>query len=481
MNWTQSTDSMCNNSSSVNISNISSIAATSRPLGPSLTECNSIDSHLKVDSIMTWEEAECGSTEADHYDSVFNSMEETNSSVNFNSRDMDHLKHLDDTDGSLMARGCSCIDESNKMDCSECSSHMKVPSRQEKMTDDTPQMHRTDESVMNSYAAKNLQALRLGSYNSEDSDSDSVVKDDTKSNKFTPVSRHQPRKLVKSSSFTYPSDDESDSQSEFHSRIKLCRKRSFCDVEQSPIRRSFSAGTGLTQEFKALHFNGGEPASKRSHSFPRTRIRFNSGQDTWQGDSSKPCTQGDSEPNAYLSKIVTDCKLISNPDNLTTLSADEHRVNEGYSASDNSTSESDMLAQQEKSVVDSQTMSAACKMNKPLVMDNIANDSKSLDKCDKNNENVCQNLMTADTSHSMEPIVQGFKGVAGSLDKRLAHLRRPMVSSVRSEGECGLQSPNLSVIVDIDEKKKKMRSQSKEDLSLFVSHDYDSTDHHRTR
>ena len=105
--------------------------------------------------------------------------------------------------------------------CLNCESHCKVPLRKESFSDDTPQLHRTNESVWNSYAAKNLRSMREGSYSEESDDEHMWILNDLsdseqsyKSRKeFSPLtstnmSRHQvSNTYIRSSQCTYHSED----------------------------------------------------------------------------------------------------------------------------------------------------------------------------------------------------------------------------------------------------------------------------------
>ncbi|XP_061178277.1 serine/threonine-protein kinase greatwall-like [Saccostrea echinata] len=169
-----------------------------------------------------------------------------------------------------------------------CNSHLKVPSRQESILDDTPQMHRTDESVWNSYAARNLRSMRYGSY-SEDSDEEDSVESDTRSrgNSSTKYPtegqdlhvKMQPRNSTKkkrelnverrgaemsgSGSYSYHSDEETDI--EINSMKKNPdRKRKFCLMDTSPaLKQIYPHNSGLTQDIKVLNLFGDEHRLKR--------------------------------------------------------------------------------------------------------------------------------------------------------------------------------------------------------------------------
>ena len=246
---------------------------------------------------------------------------------------------------------CSCKTDSEiNKSCSECKSHVKAPSRQETIDDDTPQMHRTDESVWNSYAAKNLRSLREGEDFSEDSDGSTASKENiplaTSSVRVEKpvlkdfqrkcnVKNMKPRKLVKTKSFSYPSDDESDAGSlrRYRGHKRFARKRSFQDVAQSPVHRAQSAESGLTGEFRLFHL---EPCSKRSNSFPRTRIRFHSGSsDTELKDSKEKKASSlvniDSLPKENLKKIAAGFSTVTESERLLKLFGDEKRQNDNMS------------------------------------------------------------------------------------------------------------------------------------------------------
>ena len=410
---------------------------------------------------------------------------------------------------------CQCKEIGRHRHCSECLSHSKVPSRQEHITDDTPQMHRTDESVWSSYAAKNLRSLRRGSYsensdegenkeNETDTDHSRVsldceshglkmvdklrhcqslsafddIKAQCANNSVRQFQRRKPRKLVKTKSFCYPSDDEDigSDLSRYHARVRFAKKRSFCDVEVSPVRRTHSVDSGLTQEFRLLRCNNGEPLYKRSSSIPRTRIRFHSGQkgsadspigrmtshtckmDSPSGivdsDKSKMDTSALSShsiPNKTrecLQQIRTDCKNLYSSDNLVSLSADEQRLVEGHSGhSDTSASESDKTSQSglqahrdaaavsisevqtkshdflDSSLFRMQETDVYTSTSRPLVLNSLIDVHAS-------------NTDTPDCPFTNTKIV----------DKRLAKLQKPMVSSLRSETGVEMPSPNLSCI-----------------------------------
>ncbi|KAL5006224.1 hypothetical protein ScPMuIL_015030 [Solemya velum] len=182
-----------------------------------------------------------------------------------------------DTQSKLKCQNCLSHGNEGKIDCSECNSHLKAPSRQESITDDTPQMHRSNESVWNSYAAKNLRSMRHGSY-SEDSDegdnnSSKDMSDSGHCCDSPPISRDASDLLNisnmsnQSSGYSYPSSDEE----EHNNRVREIerkynnRKRSFDLINSSP-RSSNCGRSGLTQEIDILNLYGDECRLKRRKS-----------------------------------------------------------------------------------------------------------------------------------------------------------------------------------------------------------------------
>lgn len=537
--------------SSVNISDMSSIGHVSRPLGMSLSCRDSLEAAGSIEydeSVMNHHIVEqclnddgCSNEDGyhgftEHINSADGSfiVEDKNPSVDCsdsvfmsdisNQKESEELRSYTKSSKSLKGQCYTCHKQTTReRNCSECESHLKVPSRQEKITDDTPQMHRTEESVWNSYAAKNLRSLRYGLY-SEDSEGDSN-KENTESVEMleeekdgivgkngvigpvmlsksldiqtekafcdkTPKSvQHKPRKLTKMKCFSYPSDEEDSDQGlcRYKSRVQFAKKRSFCDVEQSPVRRMHSADSGLTQEFRLLRCNNGEPLSKRSHSLPRTRIRFHSGNTNTvekenscvdDGDTNKqPLVTIDSSTDTHaklnsesmlcegsegngidaqkcLEKISTKLRTLSDSDNLTTLSADEHRLVEGHSDTSASEQESvnmtdDMLGQSNGEISNSGLKSL---------------ETENVNKLRDGGTNVkSSNCNGSGNAESNVPCGQMY------VNKKLASLTKPLVSSLKSEGEERALSLNLSSINDDGE-----REISAMDVSVFnCSHDSD--------
>ncbi|XP_046558651.1 serine/threonine-protein kinase greatwall-like [Haliotis rubra] len=145
-----------------------------------------------------------------------------------------------------------------------CQSHEKTSSRQESFSEETPQLHRTDEAVWNSYAARNLRSMREGSYSEESeaeprghsfSDADlsvSYLDSSVESGRFTSMSNRG------SSGYSYPSDDESEA-SQQSLRLRAQRRRSFEYSDDSALSRRSSMGVhvmGVIREEK-LSSRGG--------------------------------------------------------------------------------------------------------------------------------------------------------------------------------------------------------------------------------
>ena len=185
--------------------------------------------------------------------------------------------------------GIDSCDEDHHSCHGNCDSHLKVPSRQESLLDDTPQMHRTDESVWNSYAARNLRSMRYGSY-SEDSDdqenlssklkSESAGDGSSTSNQYGEMSsmstkngrnstkkkkalqvRRRSEGNLTSCSFNYHSDEEEEDNTV---KKNFDRKRKFCGIDKSPaLKQIYPRNSGLTQEIQVLGLFGDEHRHKR--------------------------------------------------------------------------------------------------------------------------------------------------------------------------------------------------------------------------
>ena len=334
LNWTKSsteTNHSVPAKPSVKSSVRSDISVPRKPLGLSFSgmdSCCFSPSSVELSSDMYENSTELS-------DNVF----EHSSLINSSRLQINGLTSVDRSNDAPVGK-CNCkTDERNKVSCHECGSHLKVPSRQETMTDETPQMHRTDESVWNSYAAKNLRSLRDGEYSEDSEDNDISNKENQRDEKplagdfrrKCAVKSVKPRKLVKTKSFSYPSDEELDCgswrRSKHHKRF--ARKRSFQDVAQSPVHRTHSADSGLTQELRLFHL---EPFSKRSNSFPRTRIRFNSGSsDTESKDLKSFPKKNDTKPKENVKQFVTEFSRTAHSEMLSPLSKDESRQGETMS------------------------------------------------------------------------------------------------------------------------------------------------------
>lgn len=143
---------------------------------------------------------------------------------------------------------------------------------------------RSDESVWNSYAARNLRSMRYGSY-SEDSDesdshghkgSDRTSTETRKDHSIPEVSLKQEleedaaRSNSETSFYSYHSDDENENieRMQIQEQKNRGRKRSFVCVEKSPYLRRLSQKSELTQEINILSLYGDEHRLKRSNSEP---------------------------------------------------------------------------------------------------------------------------------------------------------------------------------------------------------------------
>ena len=480
MNDTDSMVSEDTTRSSVNISDMSSIAHHTRPLGIS----------------MTCQESVCGISSIVSEDDPSKTTHTLESSQSFEGSDNVFYSDISSQDEIEDFRNASEGSESyNKQtcytchgrtgrerNCSECQSHLKFPSRQEKITDDTPQMHRSNESVWNSYAAKNLRSLRYGMY-SEDSDGDkenvetiSAVshgnEDEISNSGVTQhidaskthsnngfyniltqkiicdrasAIRHKARQLRKTKSFSYPSDDE-DSDSEWRkytNRGQLPKKRGFSDVDQSPVRRTHSADSGLTQEFRLLRCQNGEPLYKRTSSLPRTRIRFHSGHGgTHTVEKSNLLLDAHTlaDTQNCLDQISSKCRNLSDSDNMTMLSADEKRLVEGHSDTSISEQDSIHVTEGEDKVSDSH-------------IEHSESDGTKAESVATGMDSYRGSTNLEDTGPTVEMHeMENFKITDQPLkNKTVGALQRQMMSSLRSSGECRELSLNLSSIHDVDE------------------------------
>ena len=378
-----------------------------------------------------------------------------------------------DKTNDCLTGSCSCKTSSaTNKSCSECKSHVKAPSRQETMTDETPQMHRTDESVWNSYAAKNLRSLREGEEFSGDSDSFDVDKENMEFSssiirtekpvlidfqRKCAVKNIKPRKLVKTKSFSYPSDDESDTGSfrRYKGHKRFARKRTFQDVAQSPIHRAHSADSGLTQEFRLFHL---EPCSKRSNSFPRTRIRFHSESSDTESKESKDknsssMTNVDSLPKENLKKIVAGLSTIAESEKLSKLFGDEKRQNDNMSvvlemshSMSCKTNNCDTNMQndfEEKS--EHENVKEGLQESNMDLFDSVESDAQ------KTKDSIDSNM---DLFHDVKVTAQKTKDSVdclAPLHNRVAALKGNMVSSVKSEGDLKMAiNSDLSSIHEYD-------------------------------
>ncbi|KAK3599398.1 hypothetical protein CHS0354_036413 [Potamilus streckersoni] len=169
------------------------------------------------------------------------------------------------------------VDKCENTECSECQSHLKAPSQQESILDDTPQMHRSNESVWHSYAAKNLRQLREGSYSEENEDTDMSNKENSNAQELSPIKMHPSLPLKEEfqlgckiqrthslerntvNSYSYLSD--CDSEEEIQKQL-ITRKRSFHDISKCYQK---VGNTGLTQDIDGMRLYGDEHRVKRSN------------------------------------------------------------------------------------------------------------------------------------------------------------------------------------------------------------------------
>lgn len=220
-------------------------------------------------------------------ESVFSSSSSVEFSISISKKSCDSVfDQCKSGDHSCDSNQCETEHHGCHGNC--CNSHLKAPSRQESILDDTPQMHRTDESVWNSYAARNLRSMRYGSYSEDSDDQENVVyknklelgnsssarklskekqlvnnegcKSLTKKEKALEVQRS--RVNVTSNSFSYHSDEE---EADLDTVTKNCvRKRKFCGIDKSPaLKQIYPSNSGLTQEIQVLGLFGDEHRHKR--------------------------------------------------------------------------------------------------------------------------------------------------------------------------------------------------------------------------
>ncbi|KAK6192522.1 hypothetical protein SNE40_003973 [Patella caerulea] len=140
-----------------------------------------------------------------------------------------------------------------------------LSSSQDSSKDDTPQLRLSNESVWNSYAARNLRSMREGSY-SEDSGEETGKVPDQGSPLFRPkagkynIGKYPPNPLVsesyasssgKSSLYGYHSDDEMDMSSSKLSTSR--RKRGFDCLTENKSKGIGNVKSGLTCDFSVFN------------------------------------------------------------------------------------------------------------------------------------------------------------------------------------------------------------------------------------
>lgn len=195
-------------------------------------------------------------------------------------------------------------------DCEDldCLSHDKASSRQENLTDETPQLHRTSESIWNSYSARNLRSFRDGSHSdismSEDRDrhpSGTVHFD----HPLTSVAELPGETSCSGSSATSEnSQDESNRRDVSESDLKLqpCRKRSYEELTSEDIRLVATGHTGLTQEVRVMFLSGEQIARRKSSVASDTE----GGQEqAWDHEVSMDCSYSETERNSHCKIRIT--------------------------------------------------------------------------------------------------------------------------------------------------------------------------------
>ena len=156
-----------------------------------------------------------------------------------------------------------------------CLSHDRASSRQESLLDTTPLLHRTDESVYNSFSARNLRSFREGS-SPEDGEIEEASDTDLSS------CQHRGARLesVPEESESQPSSQGSVSDAsktqdgESADGLQVSRKRSY-DVLGNSAGHGGSSHTGLTQEVFVMQL--GDTKQQRQG---QDRAKHHSGSDS---------------------------------------------------------------------------------------------------------------------------------------------------------------------------------------------------------
>ncbi|XP_064601720.1 serine/threonine-protein kinase greatwall-like [Liolophura sinensis] len=155
--------------------------------------------------------------------------------------------------------------ESEVISSPHCDSHLKAPAKQESITDNTPQLHRTNESLWTSYAARNLRSMRDGSYSEENDDVIGFLHSPLPKTKNAFIAQAKsdllssPRCSSRTSDkslYSYLSDED-DEETCPHPGSGT-RKRGFFQVDTES-----ASHTGMTGVFDRLQVDSGQRAKKR--------------------------------------------------------------------------------------------------------------------------------------------------------------------------------------------------------------------------
>lgn len=146
-----------------------------------------------------------------------------------------------------------------------CDSHLKASAKQESITDNTPQLHRTNESLWTSYAARNLRSMRDGSYSEENDDVIGFLHSPLPKTKNAFIAQAKadllasPRCSSRTSDkslYSYLSDEDEEGTCPHPG--SGTRKRGFFQVDNES-----ASHTGMTGIFDKLQVDSGQRAKKR--------------------------------------------------------------------------------------------------------------------------------------------------------------------------------------------------------------------------
>ena len=141
----------------------------------------------------------------------------------------------------------------------DCLSHDRASSRQESLLDSTPLLHRTDESVYNSFSARNLRSFREGSpvEDIEDSEAEEGSCADLSPCQYRAARLEsvpeESESLTSSQGSVSSTDKTQDGES--GGRSQVSRKRCY-DVMGDSASHGGSSHTGLTQEVFVMQLGG---------------------------------------------------------------------------------------------------------------------------------------------------------------------------------------------------------------------------------